>query len=104
MYVFLLTLLIAVFGFAHSFYILQLNYKDNPNFVGDNYFKALIYAYRAGLGDFVLDDVTEEDALLFWFIFILNTLVIVIVLLNALIAIMGDTFDRVKDSETAQMY
>lgn len=40
------------------------------------------------------------DYILAWFLFVVGTLFIVIVLLNLLIAIMGDTFSRVLENIT----
>ena len=73
--------------------------------MGSDPFKAFIYTYRLALGDFNLDsfDTFESSGLiveyyLIWFIFIFGTLFLVIVLLNLLIAIMGDTFSKVLES------
>lgn len=79
---------------------------ESPDlFVGADFFKAFIYTYRLALGDFQLDDFDkfEESGLiveyyLIWIIFIFGTLFLVIVLLNLLIAIMGDTFSKVLES------
>jgi hypothetical protein len=55
------------------------------------------------LGDFQLDAVgnlDQSDLILFWILFIIASLFVVIVLLNLLIAIMGDTFGRVNENIT----
>lgn len=60
------------------------------------------------LGDFNLDyyDQTEFSAY-YWALFLMSTMFILITLLNLLIAIMGDTFDRVmevaKESQLKQI-
>ena len=57
-----------------------------------------------GLGDFVTDEFTNsKDEILVWILWFINTLIINIILLNLLIAIMGDTFDRVQETSEASM-
>ena len=53
----------------------------------------LLHVYRLDFGDFNLDNYSALDLA----IFILAVLVVPLVFLNMLIAIMGDTFDRVKE-------
>ena len=90
---FLMILMIAVLGFAHSFFILAINENPDEPFTGDTIFKAIIYSYRSGLGDFDSDGFDTESAVTIWIFWSLNTIIILLILLNALIAIMGDTFD-----------
>jgi hypothetical protein len=64
---------------------------------------ALIWVYRLVLGDFQLDDFENfvgAELVLAWIIFFLASLFVVIVILNLLIAIMGDTFGRVLENIT----
>jgi hypothetical protein len=57
-----------------------------------------MYTYLTGLGEFGTDDFgSHPNANILWIYFILCTILIQIVLLNLLIAIMGDTFDRVQE-------
>ena len=55
----------------------------------------LMHVYRLDFGDFDLDGYSALDTA----IFILAVLIVPLVLLNMLIAIMGDTFDRVKEEQ-----
>ena len=106
---FLKVLLIGIIGFTGGLYIMQqgLDNRDSENtrFVGDNFVKAFIYTYRMTLGDFsmdALDDIESKGLMLdyyfIWGIFLIGTMFLVIILLNLLIAIMGATFERVKES------
>lgn len=64
---------------------------------------SFIYSYRLANGDFNLDFfdyLPLADKILAWVLFIGGTLFLVIVLLNLLIAIMGDTFSRVLEKIT----
>ena len=56
------------------------------------YFDYLMHVYRLDFGDFSSEYTPLDIA-----IFILAVMVVPLVLLNMLIAIMGDTFDRVKE-------
>ncbi len=65
---------------------------------------ALLYGYRLALGDADVDFFEELDStadyIIAWVLFVCGTLFLVIVLLNLLIAIMGDTFSRVLENIT----
>ena len=61
----------------------------------------LFYEYLLTLGEFDIDHLTEsEDRLSPLIMFVTTTFLIQIVLLNMLIAIMSDTFDKVYDQKT----
>ena len=69
----------------------------------ESYPMSIIYTYRLAQGDFDLDfidNLVGVDYILGWLLFIMGSLFLVIVLLNLLIAIMGDTFSRVLESIT----
>ncbi|CDW76983.1 wd-40 repeat protein [Stylonychia lemnae] len=115
---FLLFLVIALVGFGNTFYILAVNLvesnkteEETPELFTGNFGLAMIYAYRAGLGDFATDQyASSKEEWLLWIFFLLITILIQIVMLNLLIAIMGDTFDKVIElgeqsmlKEVAQM-
>jgi len=98
---FVLALLIAIFAFANTFFILGRN--DPNNFSGNNIWDAFIFSYRMGLGDFDTGNFATKDEILVWTFWFLNTLVILIILLNLVIAIMGDTFERVQETQQSTM-
>ncbi len=115
-------LALAMLGFGNAFYIMSLNViqpssSDAPaddgtvpdasadeeapsRFTGGNgnFLMALIYSFRTGLGDFSTDgyDTVEGEPWL-WIIFLLCAILIQIILLNLLIAIMGDTYGKVTE-------
>ena len=89
---FLMMLLIAIIAFANAFYILNVGEPDMEHLFPYSF----VFSYRMGLGDFVTDQFTNsKDEILVWILWFINTLIINIILLNLLIAIMGDTFARV---------
>ncbi|CAI2381450.1 unnamed protein product [Moneuplotes crassus] len=95
-------LMIATIAFANAFYILGRN-SEEDNLAGDNFIDAFIFSYKMGLGDFITDDFGTRDEEFLWIFFLLDTLIILIVLLNLVIAIMGDTFDRVQETQENSM-
>ena len=61
-----------------------------------------INQYLLGLGEFSSIDAYEgENATFTWIMFLMATFIIQITFLNMLIAIMGDTFDRVVERKQA---
>lgn len=101
---FVSVLMIATVAFANAFYILGRNSDpETGNLAGENFFDALIFSYKMGLGDFITDGFVTQDEELLWILFLLNSLIILIVLLNLVIAIMGDTFDRVQETQDNAM-
>ena len=97
---FLVMLMLAVLAFANAFYILRVGEPDTEQLFP----YSLVFAYRMGLGDFITDEFgSSKDEILVWIMWFVNTLLINIILLNLLIAIMGDTFDRVQETSEASM-
>ena len=73
-------------------------YIDEGGSLPGDYFQSFIYSYRLANGDFdygFFADLPTADYYLAWFLFVFGSLFLIIVLLNLLIAIMGDTFGRV---------
>ena len=100
---FVLALVIAILAFANTFFILGRNSPDGNNFSGNTIWDAFIFSYRMGLGDFDTSGFGTSDEGLIWTLWFLNTLIILIILLNLVIAIMGDTFDRVQETQESTM-
>lgn len=98
---FVLALLIAILAFANTFYILGKNGEEN--FTGHDIFDSFIYTYRMAFGDFDTDNFDTEDEALIWILWFINTLIVLVILLNLVIAIMGDTFDRVQETQESTM-
>lgn len=105
---FLSMLILGILSFANAFYILDRAKNDQgeaANISGKNFIDSVIYIYRTGLGDFATDDYNASKySMILWTLFLLCTVFIQILLLNLLIAIMGDTFERVQEmKEQAQL-
>lgn len=87
--------------FGMPMYILQLN-RDETNPVVDETFggiwilNAFYNQYMLSLGEFNLDSFANgPQTYMCYFFFIMATFLTQITFLNMLIALMGDTFDRV---------
>jgi len=101
---FVTVLMIATIAFANAFYILGRNSsEEDGNLAGENFMDAFIFSYKMGLGDFITDGFGTRDEEILWIFFLFNSLIILIVLLNLVIAIMGDTFDRVQETQENSM-
>ena len=66
------------------------------------YYKAIRMSYMTAIGEF--DDVFGDYNEFEWLIFFSSTMINVIVLLNALIAITGETFGTIWEAKLAQGY
>lgn len=69
----------------------------NEEAIGVPFIDSIIRSYLVGLGEFGMDNYSASNAGLVWSYFILSTFIIQLVFMNLLIAIMGDTFDRVQE-------
>ena len=92
--------------FGNAIYILNSNrylsdplYEENSSFGPIN---ALLNQYLVAIGEFSLDNFStnsSKDSLAVWLLFILATVFSQIIILNMLIAIMGDTFDKIWENK-----
>lgn len=99
---FVLFYVTAMLAFTNAYYILDWNSKtDDESYLSgigrNNFFYAFIYTYRVSLGDFNIDTFqTHNDNVLLYLYWLANTVVTLIVMLNLVVAIIGDSFDKVQ--------
>ena len=103
---FLFLMLLAIIGLGHWAYLFAA--KIAPDSIGNSMFIALIWSFKQGLGDFEHTQNYEEEngaimAIMFT-VFTLGCVLIPVILLNLLIAIMGDTYDKVTESGENAIY
>lgn len=67
----------------------------NQEVFGIPWIDAFVRSYMVGLGEFDMENFGEQNNGIIWFFFLLSTFVTQLLFMNLLIAIMGDTFDRV---------
>lgn len=72
-------------------------------FTGQEFWRSFIFSYNQAMGNFDTDAFLDSDKYYLFFIWFLNTMVTLIIFLNLLIAIMGDTFDRVQETTENNM-
>ena len=99
---FVIVLLIAVMAFANSYYILGRN-ADAGNFAGTEVSDAFIYSWNTGLGNTSTSGFNDKDEEVLWIIYVINLIVVLVMMLNLVVAIMGDTFSRVKQTQEYSM-
>ena len=88
---------IYCFWVWNAYYIISSS-NDNGSFTEDTFWRVFIYAYNQSLGSFDTSAYTRTDQHLLFTIWWLNTMIVFIIMLNLLITIMVDTFDRVKET------
>lgn len=105
--VFILVVVMILSGFATMFFPMLSNSKNGNSFKNgfEDFPMSLVTTYGMMLGDFQIETFTESNVA--WFstvVFMIYMLIMMIVMLNLLIAIIGDTFDRMKPRETLSFY
>eukprot|EP00347_Sterkiella_histriomuscorum_P005811 403355181 len=102
---FLFVFFLAIIGFGGSFLILSNNNdpeKEGARFI-ESFPSSFIYSYRLGLGDFDIDPYAEsKNSILLHAFFLLSSLFSAVILLNMLVAIMGESFNRVNETSEHQ--
>lgn len=95
---FALMVVIIMLAFANFFYIMNLNQNGVVvERTGNSYIDAFLMIYLLALGEFGLDGFDSGiDVYIVWIFFGLASFLVIIVFMNMLIAIMGDTFERVQ--------
>jgi len=88
---------IVMCGFGFAFLSLSSNY-DEP--MANSPMEALKLSYHMAIGDF---DASEFDTFT-WFCFFAATIIEIIIMMNLLIAIVGDTFQRVQNHVIVYIY
>jgi len=106
MFVFLFIYFIVLLSYSFTFFILSYDlYQSDPSVdpISNNLFNAFVYTHMQGLGNFntTFFDPTKER-ILWYLLFLSQTLVVTIVLLQLLIAIICDTYDKVIQKREVQ--
>jgi hypothetical protein len=98
---FIFVFFLGIVGFGVSFQILSNNNDpevEDAQFIS-GFWHAAIYSYRLSLGDFGLDSFDKStDVVLIWAFFVICSLFSAVILLNMLVAIMGESFNRVNET------
>lgn len=94
---FFLIFVTSVIAFSQANYILTLNGFINTSSESKSIFEVMVMSYRDSIGDLQASEINYyTSSHLQWIFLILCTLFEVVVLLNLLIAIVANTFERVQ--------
>jgi len=95
---------VTIVAFAHAYYLLLYNDSEGP--ILEDMKAALAFTYGIPFGEYAEFEYFETDyqSWIAWVYFVLITIVLAIVLLNLLISIVGDTFNRIKENYSLIMY
>jgi len=92
-------LFIVLFGYSQSFWIISKEIREMPY---GEFYQSLYQVYRSMFGDTVTDYHGTSSNKLGIVLFVSFTVIVTLLLLNMLIALMGDTFGEVKAKGIAQ--
>ena len=95
---FMLIITVLLIGFSSAFAVAMpdnLAFDDSAGFDGAVLTSGLLTSYLAMLGTFDIADYTNTESMAFFALFLF---LILVIMLNLLIALMSDTFERVMES------
>lgn len=97
---FMLAFLLSTVAFGNCFYILGRN-TGEINFTGDDVWQSFIYAYNFALGNLggIETFANSTDEWLIWLVFIGMTIFTNIIMLNLLISIVTETFEKIQETQ-----
>lgn len=98
---FVLVFLLSIAGFMNAFDLIARNQDKDNEILGGKLSDSLIYTWAGGLGDFSFDGFNYDYEVMIYILWVIFTVMTTLILLNLLIAIMGDTFDRVQETYAA---
>ncbi len=94
---FLMVLFITFIAFGDALLQISRGNKKGEGFIDNNsYVMSLLFVYRMVLGDWDTGALGKVALPAVWILFVLCTLFNMVVMLNLLIAIIGETFNRVS--------
>ena len=96
MYTFLVVMTVTIFAFSEASYSLNNN-KQRDERVFGSYFESITFTFFNAMGELNVDGF--QDLSIAWVIFFLCALFNLIVMLNLLIAIISETYDRVNQTK-----
>ena len=94
----------SLFAFGNSFYVLSQSNPDIDSRFIKSYSDGLSFTFRLLLGDFDTDKFGSDHAILIWILFIAASIFLIIVLLNLLISIISESYNRIQLNAKNSMY
>eukprot|EP00347_Sterkiella_histriomuscorum_P019929 403339764 len=105
-FIMLYVFVLIVYGLIFTLLKIKTS-PDNIEYEGINYFGYFIMAFRASTGDFQIDNFYElEDAhiIFAWIVWISAVLFLNIILLNFIIAVISESYEKVMQKMVAESY
>ena len=89
-----------IITFTNSFFVIAtITYNDSPRFTTNNFFLAIAWTWRNGVGDFRPEDFSANRFLhLCEVIWLLCTFFVMILFMNLLIAVLSDSFKNIQET------
>eukprot|EP00347_Sterkiella_histriomuscorum_P000105 403377162 len=106
-FILLYSFVIALYGLIFSMLHISTNEEENDLYKGMNYSKYFIMAFRASIGDFQTGTFNELDNInvkYAWIIWISGVLFLNIILLNFIIAVISESYEKVMQRMVAESY
>jgi len=101
---FLLILFVAQIAFGNAMLMIALTNPDGEKQFVTSWTDSWIFSYLIGLGDWDTGNFDGNASTAVWIFFLLNTVFSTVVMLNLLIAIISDTYARVKENAESAAY
>ena len=91
---FMVVLIITIVAFGNSYYtISEANDADNKFL--NSWVQAILFSYELAIGNWDLTGMGNKAEVFIWILFVLCTVFNMVIMLNLLIAIISETYDRV---------
>lgn len=98
-----MVLLLTIIAFGDSFKTLSNGNSQSDRFVEKGFFGSFFYVYNMCLGDFSTEFGGVQVSLV-WFMFFLCTMFNMIIMLNLLISIISESYEKISANLKAAAY
>ncbi len=101
---FFIILIMSIFAFGNSFYVLSQAYPNKEDRFIKSYPEGLTFTFRLLLGDFETENFGDDHIYLVWLLFSLASIFLIVVLLNLLISIISESYSNIQLNAKNSMY
>ena len=101
---FFIILIMTLFAFANSFYVLSLSNPVKEERFIKSYTDGLTFTFRLLLGDFDTEKFGDGHSFWIWILFIGASIFLIVVLLNLLISIISESYSKIQENAKNSMY
>ncbi|CDW91027.1 wd-40 repeat protein [Stylonychia lemnae] len=101
---FFIILMMTLFAFGNSFFILSQANPDRESRFIKTYPEGLSFTFRLLLGDFDTQKFDDSNEIILWALFTTASIFLIIVLLNLLISIISESYNKIQLNAKNSMY